>query len=130
MLQDIEAGRAVELDALVAAVQELGALVVFQPPTPTPCWVWPGFRRGARAVLSLCATSASRPCASAWSARMSRPPAKPDTSDTKHRRRNTPLIHRGHTLAPCAPLCGQRTTAALEPKKAYRGPKHGPSLDR
>ena len=33
MLQDLEAGKAVELDALVSAVRELGALTA----TPTPC---------------------------------------------------------------------------------------------
>ena len=33
MLQDVEAGRAVELDALVTAVQEIGRLTG----VPTPC---------------------------------------------------------------------------------------------
>jgi 2-dehydropantoate 2-reductase len=32
---------AVELDALVGAVRELGQLAGVATPSPTPCWAWP-----------------------------------------------------------------------------------------
>ena len=51
MLQDVEAGKAVELDALVTVVKELGELTASPRPSPTRCWAWPGCMPGCGACI-------------------------------------------------------------------------------
>ena len=53
MLQDLERGRPMEIDALVTAVQELGRLVERRRrPRSTPCWRWCGCGPGSRAATA------------------------------------------------------------------------------
>ena len=42
MLQDVEASKPLEIDALVGAVRELGQITSTPRPTPMPCWGWCG----------------------------------------------------------------------------------------
>ena len=54
MLQDVEAGKAVELDALVTVGQGTGrADSMFPRPAPTRCWAWPGCMREYGACIKL-----------------------------------------------------------------------------
>jgi 2-dehydropantoate 2-reductase len=59
MLQDVEAGKAVELDALVTVVRELGQKTGVPPPSPTRCWAWHGcMRRCTDCIEPGCVTAA------------------------------------------------------------------------
>ena len=51
MLQDLERGRPMEIDALVSAVQELGRLVDSRRRPSTPCWRWCGGWRWSGAAM-------------------------------------------------------------------------------
>jgi ketopantoate reductase len=61
MLQDVEARRSVELDALVGAVRELGQLCGRATPSPTRCWAWPGCRPRCGACTPLSAPPRAAP---------------------------------------------------------------------
>ena len=51
MLQDVEAGKAVELDALVTVVKELGGSPASPRRSRTRCSAWPGCTPGCAACI-------------------------------------------------------------------------------
>ena len=53
MLQDLERGRPMEIDALLGAVVELGEVTDQPTPTCRRCWRWCASGRGRRGAIEL-----------------------------------------------------------------------------